>query len=107
MSLGQPSLGGGALNSNQVTKDGTPPLSIKNKEICLFGRMRFIVNLQLLRKINRRMTIIPNLTVLNIGLVYIFRIPHLNGIVEVILHILKVPHLLADREEILYLGRQI
>jgi len=49
----QPSLNKGEnLNSHQVTQDGMPPLSKGNGGTFLLKRMRFILNLQYMRRVN-------------------------------------------------------
>ena len=52
------------------------PHLIKMVKICLFRRMRFVINLQMLRRVSLRMRFILDLSFLNMQLVHMFRNPH-------------------------------
>ena len=76
-------------------------------KVCLSRRMRFVLNLKMLRKVELRMRSILNLLFVNMQLVHTFKIPHLGGIVGVILHIFRVPYLVEKGRGIPYLDRKI
>jgi len=92
------------LDSNQVTEDGMPPLP--EGKTSLPRRMRFVLDLLYMRKLNLRVRSVLNLQFPNKQLVHMFGIPHPRRIVGVALHILRVPHLLEKGEGMPYLGRQ-
>jgi len=73
----------------------------------MLRRMRVVLNLRFLRRVNPKMRFILNLLFLNMQLVQILRIPHLKGIIGVILHMLRVQHLLDKGRGIPHLVKQI
>ena len=68
--------------------------------------MRFVPNLQFIRKVTLRMRFILNLLFLNMQLVHMFSILNIQGIVGVIFHMLRILHLL-DKGGDPHLGIQI
>jgi len=82
------------------------PYLIGMIKVCLVRRMRLVLNLRMLRRINLRMRFILNLLFLNMQLVHTFRIPHLQGIVRIIPHVLRVSYLLEKGAGIPHLGKQ-
>jgi len=76
-------------------------------EICLIKEMRFVLNLELLRRINLRMRFVLNLLALNMWLVHICKMPYHKVIVGVILHMLKLLHFLGKGGEAPQLDRKI
>jgi len=69
--------------------------------------MRFVLNLQFLRRVNMGMRFNLNILFMNMKLIHIFRIPHLKGIMVVILYIQMVSSLPHKGRGIPNLGRQI
>ena len=76
-------------------------------KVCLLRRMRFILNLQMLRRFSLRMTFIINLPFLNMQLIHMFRIPPPMDSGRNFLFMLRVPYFLAKGGGIPRLDRQI
>jgi len=76
-------------------------------ETCLTRRMRFVLDLLYMRKVNSRVRPILNLQFPNLQLVHMFGIPRPRGLVGATLHMLKVPHLVEKGGGMTHLGRQI
>jgi len=70
------------------------PHLIKMVKICLFRRMRFVINLQMLRRVSLRMRFILDLSFLNMQLVHTFRIPPPMKSGRNFLLVLRMPYLL-------------
>ena len=83
------------------------PYSIEMVKFCLFGRMRFVLNLQILRRVSLRMRFIVNLSFLNKQLVQTFRIPPPMESGSNFLHVLRIPYLLEKGGGIYHLGTLI
>jgi len=75
-------------------------------ETCLPRRMRFILDLLYMRKVNLLVRSVLNLQFPNIQLVHMFGIPHPREIVGETLHMLRVPHLLEKGGGMPHPGRQ-
>jgi len=75
-------------------------------ETYLPKRMRLVLDLLYMRKINLRVRSFLNLQFPNMQLVDMFGIPYPRGIVGATLHILKVPHLLEKGGGMLHPSRQ-
>ena len=64
------------------------------QEICLLRKMRFVLDLLCMRKVNLRVRSVLNLQFLNMQLVHMFGIPCPQRDSGTNLHMLRVPHLL-------------
>jgi len=76
-------------------------------ETYLPGRMRFIIDLLCMRKVNLRMRSILNFQFPNMQLVHMFGMPCTKGIVGATLHMIKVPYLLEKGGGMPHPGREI
>jgi len=73
------------------------PYLIGIVNVYLLKRMRFVLNLQMLRRVGLRIRFVLNLPFLNKQLVYTFRIPRIQWIVGVVFLVLRAPYLLEKR----------
>ena len=76
------------MNPHEITRIVHLPYLLGMVKVCLFRRMKFVLNLQMLRRVSLRMRFILNLSFLNMLLVYTLE----NG--SNFLLVLRIPHLL-------------